>query len=90
MKNSPTPSARPEPDVIVVGGGWQRGLTAGAVANRRWRSSARAERLQSRLAGSHALASQVTGWILATQARLGMPGETRVALMARRAACRHP
>ena len=33
-----------------------------------------AERLQSRLAGPHALASQVTGWLLATQPRLGMPG----------------
>jgi LuxR family transcriptional regulator, maltose regulon positive regulatory protein len=36
-----------------------------------------AERLQSQLEGSHALASQVTGWMLATQARLGMPGEAR-------------
>ena len=36
-----------------------------------------AERLQSRLEGSHALAGQVTGWMLATQARLGMPGEAR-------------
>jgi LuxR family maltose regulon positive regulatory protein len=41
-----------------------------------------AERLQSRLAGSHALASQVTGWLLATQARLGMPGEASAALAA--------
>jgi len=39
-----------------------------------------AERLRSQLEGSHALASQVTGWMLATQARLGMPGEARVAL----------
>ena len=39
-----------------------------------------AERLQSRLAGPHALASQVTGWLLATQARLGMTGEARAAL----------
>ncbi len=39
-----------------------------------------AERLRSRLAGSHALASQVTGWLLATQARLGMTGEARAAL----------
>ena len=30
-----------------------------------------AERLQSEMARSHALASQVTGWMLATQARLG-------------------
>ena len=39
-----------------------------------------AERLRSRLAGSHALASQVTGWLLATQARLGMTGEASAAL----------
>ena len=32
--------------------------------------------------GSHALASQVTGWMLATQARLGMPGEARATLAA--------
>ena len=41
-----------------------------------------AERLRSRLAGSHALASQVTGWMLATQARLGRPGEARALLAA--------
>ena len=41
-----------------------------------------AERLRSRLTGSHALASQVTGWLLATQARLGMTGEARAALAA--------
>jgi LuxR family maltose regulon positive regulatory protein len=41
-----------------------------------------AEQLGSRLAGSHALASQVTGWLLATQARLGRPGEARAALAA--------
>ena len=41
-----------------------------------------AERLQSRLEGSHALAGQVTGWLLATQARLGMTGEARAALAA--------
>jgi len=39
-----------------------------------------AERLRSQLEGSHALASQVTGWMLATQARFGMPGEARAAL----------
>jgi LuxR family transcriptional regulator, maltose regulon positive regulatory protein len=39
-----------------------------------------AEHLQSQLAGPHALASQVTGWLLATQARLGMPGQARAAL----------
>jgi LuxR family maltose regulon positive regulatory protein len=41
-----------------------------------------AEFLRSRLAGSHALASQVTGWLLATQALLGMPGEASAALAA--------
>ena len=41
-----------------------------------------AEHLQSQLEGSHALASQVTGWMLATQARLGKPGEARAALAA--------
>jgi LuxR family transcriptional regulator, maltose regulon positive regulatory protein len=39
-----------------------------------------AERLQSQLEGPHALADQVTGWLLATQARLGMPGEARAYL----------
>jgi LuxR family transcriptional regulator, maltose regulon positive regulatory protein len=41
-----------------------------------------AERLRSQLEGSHALASQVTGWLLTTQARLGMTGEARAALAA--------
>ncbi len=41
-----------------------------------------AERLRSQLDGSHALASQVTGWMLATKARLGMPGEARACLAA--------
>jgi LuxR family transcriptional regulator, maltose regulon positive regulatory protein len=41
-----------------------------------------AEQLQSQFEGSHALASQVTGWLLATQARLGMTGEARAALAA--------
>ena len=41
-----------------------------------------AERLRSQLTGSHALAGQVTGWLLATQARLGMTGEARAALAA--------
>jgi LuxR family maltose regulon positive regulatory protein len=41
-----------------------------------------AEYLQSQLEGSHALADQVTGWLLATQARLGMTGEARAALAA--------
>jgi LuxR family maltose regulon positive regulatory protein len=39
-----------------------------------------AEHLQSQLEGSHAPASQVTGWMLATQARLGVPGEARALL----------
>jgi LuxR family transcriptional regulator, maltose regulon positive regulatory protein len=41
-----------------------------------------AEHLASQLAGSQALASQVTGWLLATQARLGLAGEARAALAA--------
>ena len=41
-----------------------------------------AEHLGSQLEGSHALASQVTGWMLATEARLGMTGEARAALAA--------
>ena len=41
-----------------------------------------AEYLGSQLADSQALASQVTGWLLATQARLGMTGEARAALAA--------
>jgi LuxR family transcriptional regulator, maltose regulon positive regulatory protein len=41
-----------------------------------------AERLQSQLAGSHALANQVTGWMLTTQARLGQAGQARAALAA--------
>ncbi len=41
-----------------------------------------AEHLRSQLEGSHALASQVTGWLLATQARLGMTGEARARLAA--------
>jgi LuxR family maltose regulon positive regulatory protein len=41
-----------------------------------------AEYLGSQLADSHALASQVTGWMLATQARAGMPGEARACFAA--------
>jgi LuxR family maltose regulon positive regulatory protein len=41
-----------------------------------------AEHLGSQLEGSHALASQVTGWLLAAQARLGMTGEARALLAA--------
>jgi ATP/maltotriose-dependent transcriptional regulator MalT len=39
-----------------------------------------AERLGSKLEGSHALAGQVTGWRLATLARLGRPGDARASL----------
>jgi LuxR family transcriptional regulator, maltose regulon positive regulatory protein len=39
-----------------------------------------AERLRSQLEGSHALESQVTGWRLATIARLGRPHDARAAL----------
>jgi len=41
-----------------------------------------AEHLGSQLEGSQALASQVTSWMLATQARLGMSGEARAAIAA--------
>jgi LuxR family maltose regulon positive regulatory protein len=41
-----------------------------------------AEQLRSQLEGTHALASQVTGWMLASQVRAGLPGEARVALAA--------
>ena len=41
-----------------------------------------AEHLGSQLEELQALASQVTGWLLATQARLGMPGEARACLAA--------
>jgi LuxR family transcriptional regulator, maltose regulon positive regulatory protein len=41
-----------------------------------------AEHLGSQLADSHALASQVTGWLLAMQARLGMTDEARTCLAA--------
>ncbi len=41
-----------------------------------------AQYLGSQLEGSHALASRVTGWMLATQARRGTPGEARASLAA--------
>jgi LuxR family maltose regulon positive regulatory protein len=62
--------------------------TAGMLhAGRGWHREAleefgEAEHLASQLEGSQALASQVTGWMLATQARLGLPGEARDALAA--------
>ena len=40
------------------------------------------EDLASQLEGSQALASQVTGWLIATQARLGMTGEARALVAA--------
>ena len=41
-----------------------------------------AERLGSQMEGSHAVAAQVTGWLLATQARAGLPGQARARLAA--------
>ena len=41
-----------------------------------------AEHLASQLEGTHALASQVTGWMLAAQARIGLPGGARACLAA--------
>jgi LuxR family transcriptional regulator, maltose regulon positive regulatory protein len=41
-----------------------------------------ADRMQSMLAGEHVLASQVSGWLAATQARLGMPDRARASLTA--------
>jgi LuxR family transcriptional regulator, maltose regulon positive regulatory protein len=41
-----------------------------------------AERPRAQLDGSHALANQATSWMLATQARAGLPGEARAALAA--------
>ncbi|MCW2744369.1 MAG: LuxR family transcriptional regulator, partial [Mycobacterium sp.] len=41
-----------------------------------------AERRQTQLAGPHALANQVTGWMLAAQARLGRSGEAGAAIAA--------
>jgi LuxR family transcriptional regulator, maltose regulon positive regulatory protein len=41
-----------------------------------------AERPRAQLEGSHALASQATGWMLTTQARAGLPGEARAGLAA--------
>jgi len=41
-----------------------------------------AERPRAELEGPHALANQATGWMLATQARAGLPGEARAGLAA--------
>jgi hypothetical protein len=41
-----------------------------------------AEDLASQLAGSHARASRMTGWLLAAQARAGMTGQARATLAA--------
>src|SRR6266566_1740786 len=46
------------------------------------RPSGAAEYLGSQLADSQALATRTTRWLLATQARLGLPGEARAALAA--------
>src|SRR6266581_5900364 len=39
-----------------------------------------AEQMQSLMIGEHALSGQVTGWALATKARLGMLDEARASL----------
>jgi LuxR family transcriptional regulator, maltose regulon positive regulatory protein len=41
---------------------------------------AAAARMESQLSGVHALAPRITGWLAATQARLGMPDEARATL----------
>jgi LuxR family maltose regulon positive regulatory protein len=41
-----------------------------------------AERPRAQLEGSHALANQATGWMLATMARAGLPGQARAGLAA--------
>src|ERR1700733_14233649 len=41
-----------------------------------------AEHPRAQLEGSHALANQATGWMLASQARAGLPGEARARLAA--------
>ncbi|MGA2929652.1 MAG: LuxR C-terminal-related transcriptional regulator, partial [Solirubrobacteraceae bacterium] len=41
---------------------------------------AAAARMESQLTGVHALAPRITGWLAATQARLGMPDEARATL----------
>src|SRR5258708_14519357 len=41
-----------------------------------------AEQMQSSMSGEHALSGQVTGWTLATKARLGMLDEARASLAA--------
>jgi LuxR family transcriptional regulator, maltose regulon positive regulatory protein len=58
-------------------------LQAGRGRNREaFQEFSAAELLRSQLEGSHALASQATGWMLATQARSGLPGEARATLAA--------
>ena len=41
-----------------------------------------AGQVQAHMAGQHALTTRVTSWTMATQARLGMPGEARASLAA--------
>jgi LuxR family transcriptional regulator, maltose regulon positive regulatory protein len=65
--------------VRIVSGMWQAGRRHHREALDEFSA---AEHLGSQLADSHALASQVTGWLLATQARLGMTGEARALLAA--------
>jgi LuxR family maltose regulon positive regulatory protein len=71
------------PDIGLLAGVVSGMLLAGRGRHREaLKEFSAAERLQSQLAESHVLASQVTGWMLATQARLGMPAEARAALAA--------
>jgi hypothetical protein len=57
-------------------------LQAGRGRHEALQELSAAEYLGSQLADSHALASRVTGWMLATQARAGRPGEARACLAA--------
>ena len=56
-----------------------------ALCRSRYREALReftsATRLQARLPDSHAVANQVTGWMVAAQARAGLLGEARTALV---------
>jgi LuxR family transcriptional regulator, maltose regulon positive regulatory protein len=69
------------PDIRLLlyhgGGTLQAALGHYQLALEKFRT---AERLRSQLDESHALANQVTGWLLATQARLGRTSEARALL----------
>ena len=65
--------------VHIVSGMLQAGRSRRHEALREFSA---AEHLGSQLADSHALASQVTGWMLATQARAGRTGEARARIAA--------